>query len=256
MANNYKGVRLVKMVKAKLNGLWDLYLPEHRAERPDWYTEKGWEKPRLMSMSENIGKGDVVYYVGAELGEMSALCAKWGAEVVNFEPNYKSWASIYRTFEANKLKPLANFVGFCSNVHRPEPLNPDEALGRLWDIQEDGYPLSAHDEIVTAHGFSELYQEADGLPQYRIDDLVDEGLKPPTVLTMDVEGSECMVLYGSEKTIDKYHPKIWLSLHCEFMWHQYKIYSRNLRDWLIDKGYTETFIDWEHEAHFLYEYKK
>ena len=29
-------------------------------------------------MHNNIGKGDVVYYVGAEEGEMPALCQMWG----------------------------------------------------------------------------------------------------------------------------------------------------------------------------------
>jgi hypothetical protein len=31
---------------------------------------------------KTLAKGDVVYYVGAEEGEMVALCQMWGAEVV------------------------------------------------------------------------------------------------------------------------------------------------------------------------------
>jgi hypothetical protein len=46
----------------------------------------------LSLCSENIGTGDVVYYVGAEEGEMPALCQMWGAEVVLFEPNPKVWS--------------------------------------------------------------------------------------------------------------------------------------------------------------------
>jgi FkbM family methyltransferase len=245
----------MRMVKAKLNGQFDLILPEHRAKRPEWTNGVGWEKPRLESMHQNIGKGDVVYYVGAELGEMSALCAVWGAEVVLFEPNWMAWASIKRTFIANKIKPLLCFAGFASNKTQLEPLNPDRALfnGRGYIIQEDGYPEYANGDIVEAHGFSELIHEADGLPQIKIDDMVASGVKPPTVLTMDVEGSEWEVLRGAEQTILKYHPKIWLSLHAEFMFDQYGEYSRDLRDWLIDRGYSETFIDWKHEAHFYYE---
>ncbi len=243
------------MVKSKLNGKYELYLPEHRANREEWHNEKGWEKARLESMHKHIGKGDVVYYVGAELGEMAALCQMWGAEVVLFEPNFSAWPSIKKTWEANKLKnPLACYAGFASNVHQPIPPKPDIALlnGKGWEIGEDGFPLSANGEIVEAHGFSELYLEADGLPQYRIDNLVAEGLKPPTVITADVEGADMQVLYGAKKTIEQYHPKIWMSWHPEFQFDQYGIYLRNARDWLIDRGYSETFLDYEHEIHMLY----
>lgn len=244
----------MKMVKAKLNQRWDLILPEHRAARSEWYELDGWEGPRLLSMSKNIGKGDVVYYVGAELGEMSALCAKWGAEVVNFEPNFSAWPSIYKTFKANDLKPLANFAGFCSNIHQPVPPNADGSLyrGLGYKNNAEGYPEYAYGEIIEAHGFSELYLEADGLPQYRIDNLVAEGLKPPTVLTMDVEGSDFQVLLGAEETILKYKPKIWMSWHPEFQFHQYQVYTRDARNWLIDKGYDEVYLDYAHELHMLY----
>jgi len=246
---------MMKMIKSKLNGKYELYLPEHRANREEWHNEKGWEKARLDSMHSMIGKGDVVYYVGAELGEMAALCQMWGAEVVMFEPNFSAWPSIKKTWEANKLKnPLACYAGFASNVHQPIPPKADWALMKRgdWTIQEDGFPKFANGEIVEAHGFSELYLEADGLPQYRIDNLVAGGLKPPTVLTMDVEGSECQVLFGAEKTIREHKPKIWMSWHPEFQFHQFNIYTRDMRNWIIDKGYDETYIDYEHELHMMY----
>lgn len=242
----------MNLVKTKLNNMWELYLPEHRANRTEWQTT-GWEKPRLLSMSKHIGKNDVVYYVGAELGEMSALCALWGAEVVNFEPNKTAWPSIYNTFKVNHLTALKNYYGFCSNVHKPTPSNPDRDLGNIWEIQEDGYPICAHGEIYENHGFSELYQESDGLPQYRIDNLVAEGLKPPTVITFDCEGSDWEVLKGAEETIKKYKPKIWASIHPEFMFHQFGQYSRDFRNWIIDMGYKEHYLDYQHELHTYYE---
>jgi FkbM family methyltransferase len=246
----------MRMVKTKLNGEYEMYLPEHRASRPEWHTDGGWERARLASMHQNIGKGDVVYYVGAELGEMAALCAIWGAEVVNFEPNYSAWPSIYQTWKANNLpEPLANYAGFCSNVHQPIPKSPDKDLlgGNGWEIQEDGYPKSAHGEIIEAHGFSELSQEADGLPQFRIDNLVADGLKPPTVITFDCEGSDWEVLRGAEETLKKYKPKIWASIHPEFMFAQFGEYSGDFRNWIKDLGYSEQYLDYKHELHMYYE---
>lgn len=244
----------MKMIKSKLNGKYEMYLPEHRAKRPEWHNDNGWEKPRLDSMHSMIGKGDVVYYVGAELGEMAALCALWGAEVVNFEPNFSAWPSIYQTWKANNLPdPLGNYPGFCSNVHQPIPKNPDTALlgGRGYEI-ENGWPVSAQGEIIEAHGFSELHLEADGLPQYRIDNLVAEGLKPPTVITFDCEGSDWEVLKGAQETLKKYHPKIWASIHPEFMFSQFGEYSGDFRNWIKDHGYDEQYLDYQHELHMLY----
>jgi hypothetical protein len=149
-----------EMVKARLNGEFDLILPKHRAARPEWYADKGWEKARLQSMHQNVGSGDVVYYIGSELGEMSALCSLWGADVVNFEPNYRSWPLIKATWEANGLKlPLANFCGFASDTTQLEPPSPDRAIygGRQWELRDDGWPICVDGEIVEAHGFNQLY---------------------------------------------------------------------------------------------------
>ena len=245
---------MIKLVKAKLNQRWELILPEHRAERPEWKELDGWEGPRLLSMSKNIGKGDVVYYVGAELGEMSALCAKWGADTVLFEPNYKSWPSIRKTYEANKLtKPLFNFFGFASNKVQLEPVKPDTQLNLDFKNAEDGWPVYSLDEIEPAHGFSELAFEADGLPQTTIDNVVYElGIKPPTVITFDCEGSDWEVLRGAERTLREHMPVIYASIHPEFMFNMFGEYSGDFRNWIKDFGYEEKLLDYQHECHFVY----
>ena len=241
-------------VNVKVNGKYDIKMPQHRADRPEWTNEKGWERERLDSMHEHIGKGDVVYYVGAELGEFPALLQKWGAEVCLFEPNHSAWPVLKGLWQANKLeRPLGLFQAFASDTTELEPKNPDKDLynGEGWKLQEDNWPFSSTGEINPAHGFSELYKEADGLPQVTIDD-VAAYTKGPTVITMDVEGSEFKVLKGAENTILTYKPKIWLSLHPEFIYEQYGIYSREVRNWIIDRGYTETLLAYEHEVHLLY----
>lgn len=232
----------VKMVKAKLNGEFEIIIPDHRAERPDWYTEEGWEKKRLQAMHKAIGNGDVVYYVGAEEGEMPALCQMWGAKVVLFEPNPKVWGNTKAIWKANKLDDPKTFQGFCSNKD-----NIIDAANAF----HDGFPACADDEIIAAHGFKELYQEADNYNQVRIDTISD--MLPPTLITMDVEGSEYEVLKGAELTIEKYKPKIFLSLHPEFLFNQWGVYSSEVRNWIKGKGYKEELIDYQHEVHLYYE---
>lgn len=236
------------MVKAKLNGEYEIVLPKHRADRPEWYTEEGWEKPRLAAFKAEIekqiaaGRTPKVYYIGAEEGEMCALTQMWGANVLMFEPNERVLPNIKAIWEANNLSPAEFIVGFAG---KNATAKPDQRLAQKKLMRVTG-------EVIHDHGFKELRDPGD-IPIYRIDDLVPAGFVSPTIITMDVEGSEWEVLQGAEKTLDTFHPTIFLSLHPEFLINQYDKYSREVRDWIISKGYKETFLDWQHEGHFVYE---
>lgn len=236
-----KEIKGVPILHTRLNGQFEMYLPKHRADRPEWHSPKGWEKKRLQSMHQHLGEGDTIFYVGSEEGEMPALCQMWGAKVVMFEPNDKVWANTLAIWEANELEmPLATFPGFAANYTSPQaPL----ILG--------GFPEAANGAIIPDHAFKELIDPAD-IPQVKIDDLVFQHGIIPTALTMDVEGSEWEVLQGAEEILRRYKPKIWLSLHPEFLFRMFNKYSYEVRRWLIDMGYKEELLDYQHEAHFYY----
>jgi FkbM family methyltransferase len=235
---------MAEMVEAVLNGHYKMILPKHRADRPEWYRPEGWEGPRLDRLQGEInwqkskGKDPVIYYVGAEEGEMCALCAMWGAKVLMFEPNHRVMPNMRAIWEANNL-PMNDlfFDGFAGNEVRGP-----QGLTLISDIEGD---------VIHDHGFKELRDPGD-MAITTIDHQVELTGIVPTLLTMDVEGSEWEVLQGAEKTLDEHHPTIFLSLHPEFLINQYNKYSYEVRRWLIDKGYKETLLDYQHEAHFLY----
>jgi len=235
---------MTEMVKTILNGEFEIVLPKHRADRPEWHRESGWEKLRLKSMHNNIGKGDVVYYVGSEQGEFPALCQMWGAEVVLFEPNPKVWSHLPLTWTSNNLElPMACIPGFASNK-----------INNLARVYFNQWPPEVNNEIKAAHGFKELYLEGDTYGQITIDSCVyDHKIKPPTVISLDVEGSEWRVLEGAEKALREHKPKIWLSGHPEFMLQQWNESLYNLRQWIKGLGYQETLLDYQHEVHLFYE---
>ena len=248
---------MTKMVNVKVNGRWDILLPEHRAARPEWTSEGGWEKARLDHMHKTVKKDDVVYYVGAEEGDMCALLQMWGAKVVMFEPNPAVWANIKGIWEANKLgRPYGALVGFAGKMQRVIPPNdphPNELP--VWSNRGyRGWPECAFGKMIAEHGFKNLCEDDGTLPQYTIDAVVALGnLGVPDMISIDVEGAEWEVLRGAEKTLREYHPRIYLSLHPEFLYEIYKEYANDLRWWLKQMGYKETLLDYQHEVHLVYE---
>lgn len=230
--------------KVRLNDRYSIIIPDKSKINQQYFTKQGWETKRLESIRKHTTNEDDMYYIGAESGEMPALSAMWGANVVMIEPNPKNWENIIGIWRANKLPRAYTFVGFASNT----------TTGELWNQDtEENVTRFADNPPEEAHGFKELYLEADNYPQYKIDDIVNYGYNPPTQMSIDVEGSEFEVLKGAEQTIDMYKPKIWLSLHPEFLFHQWGLYGREVRNWIIDKGYKEKLIDYEHEVHLYYE---
>lgn len=228
---------MVKMVECVLNGEYKIILPEHRALRPEWYTEQGWEKKRLAHIKSTTAPNDIVYYVGAEEGDMCALLALWGAQLVMFEPNDRVMPNIKAIWKANDLNMGDLFYpGFASTI----TTKGFEVARTIESITGD---------VIPDHGFKEL-RDPDNIPQIKLDDVP----MVPNMITLDVEGSEWEVLRGAEKTLKKYHPRIYLSLHPEFLHEQYGEWGAELRRWLMDLGYRETLIDYPlHEVHLFYE---
>lgn len=234
----------------KINGKYKMRLLKHRA---DFYRDRIWESERLDSMRRNIGKHDVVYYVGAEQGEMPALLQKWGAEVCLFEPNHTAWRSIRETWKLNKLKrPLGLFATFVGAETQLHPTNPDKELyeGEGWILGEDNWPAYSKGNLITESSFSELHNEKDGLPIISIDD-VAANTKGPTAMSIDVEGAELEVLKGAEATLLEYKPKIWLSVHPQFLKDYWNTTPNKVLKWLADRGYESELLADVHEQHYL-----
>ncbi len=247
---------MTELVKAVLNGEHEIILPKHRADRPDWYTAEGWERRRLRELKSIIQSQDkpVVYYAGAEEGEMPALCQIWGAEVVMFEPNPKVWPNIKAIWEANDLDdPAGVFVGFAAAttmLYPPYPQEEHRASLGMWPRGERAWPPCASGPVIGDHGFRELVYEFDAFPCIAMDDVATA--PPPTVITFDCEGSDWEVCKGAEKSIIAHRPHIVASIHPEFMFHQFGQYSRDFRYWIKDFGYDEDILEYEHELHVLY----
>lgn len=229
-----------------INGRWRLLLPEHRAARPEW---PWWEAHRLAAMAHVIRPGDIVWDVGAEEGDLPALWRSWGAHVVMAEPNPKVWPNIKLVWEANGLpEPLLCWPGFLG-------AEPDGALPDVGQLLYR-WPKCADGPVIGDHGFCQLGERPD-LPTTTIDLLVRSGVTAPSVLTMDVEGSELHVLSGASETLAAHRPHVFVSIHPEFMAHHYGIAEgvEAVRELMERHGYPaddHVFLCTDHEHHWWF----
>jgi FkbM family methyltransferase len=225
-----------------VNGRWPLQLPEHRAARPEW---PWWEATRLAAMHHHISPGDVVWDIGAEEGDFPALWSSWGAEVVLVEPNPLVWPNIRAIWEANELRlPALCWEGFVA----------DQVTGTLTDHRfGDVWPASAYGPVIGDHGFCRVEERPD-IPCITIDELVADGVPAPTVLTMDVEGAEHLVLRGASKTLQEHRPIVFVSIHDLFMDHHYGVAHGTdvIRAFMEAERYEEHYLCTDHEAHWMF----
>lgn len=236
------------MVRTMVNGRWPLLLPEHRALRPEW---PWWEAGRLAAMHHHIGgpsttePADVLYDIGSEEGDFPALFASWGCEVVLVEPNPRVWPNIRAIFEANDLRPMWWWVGFAD----AEPDGPDVERSDAGAGAGTDWPLCAYGPVIGDHGFMTLWEQPK-VARTTIDELA-RTTKPPTAITIDVEGAELKVLLGARGVLTEHRPKVWVSVHPEFM-PQYGDQAADVYDLMDSLGYERTFIARDHEWHEMF----
>lgn len=233
----------------KINGKWSIKLPESSAN--EWignmkYHNNTWEMKRLEALRKLIKPGSVVLYVGAYKGDMAALLASWGAELILVESSPGFWPIIKETWEINNLpKPLGMFSGLASNV-----TTSDITIEELQD-----WPTRTEEYIEGTTGFTHLAESGGHFPELTLDDLCARLGVIPDIITIDIEGSELLAMQGAINILTNHDAKYMMSLHPEFGFHNHGYYMRELFDLFGDNGYAWDYIDFDHEFHYLYQRK-
>lgn len=256
---------MTEMLETWINDRWLLKLPKHRHDRPEW---PWWEAGRLASMYHHLQGGfrgivgeaqyigtetppifhgverEVVYDIGSEEGDFPALFSSWGCDVVLFEPNDRVWPNIKAIWEANDLRPpLGTWCGFAGSKNRHYDL----------DYVDGAWPKCADGPVIGDHGFLNLSERPD-VEVITIDTMAAL-VKPPTAITIDVEGAEWLVIVGANHVMREHRPKIWVSVHPLFARDMYRDNDvmTSILYVMQERGYDRgTFIAHDHETHMLW----
>jgi len=141
-----------------------------------------------------VGPGDVVFDVGAAMGYYTLLAAKSvgrQGRVIAFEPEPKNMAFLRQHVAANRLKNVSAHQSAVGDHQGTAHFGRGRGSG-TGRVVDGG-------ELVVSMG--------------RLDDIVEEQGESPTHIKIDVEGLELQVLRGSQATLARSRPTIFLSTH-------------------------------------------
>jgi FkbM family methyltransferase len=226
----------------KIHGIYDLSMPDFLAA---WDVWEYWEKPRLDSMKQHLGSGDILFEVGAEAGWMAALYGKYfvgGENLVLFEPTPEYWPNIKATWDANDLKkPLRTCCALVSHENCNAPLVtddwPDEALTGV---------------LTPARAYKYIHEHGATTPQISLDAFEQLTGVIPKGISIDVEGAEFNVLCGAKRMLMKHKPLVWLSIHSDLLLRDYKRSVQEIHELMDNLGFEGEYLGTDHEAHWLW----
>ena len=149
------------------------------------------------AMAAQVGAGFTVYDVGAHVGFFTLLASRLaGADgrVIAFEPRPDNVERLRRNIEANGARNVEVVAAAASDCDGTAAFVMHESTleGRL----------AAATERSTA-----------SVPTATIDALVCDGMRPPDLVKMDVEGAEGAVIRGAARTIDAHRPALLIEVH-------------------------------------------
>ena len=210
----------------------------------DWDVWDYWEKERIHSMAAHLTHDDVLVDVGAEHGWMSLVFASMvgPSNLVLVEPTDRFWPNIRQTWERNfgGVLPRAAWRGLFA------------ADTTATNLDSTPWPAESVGPLIDKLAYTYIHEHPE-CPRVRVDAWVARTGIVPTALTIDVEGAEWEVLLGGHEVLDRYHPKLWVSVHPDLMLRDYGSDAEGFMEYLVKGfGYEATHLATDHEQHFVF----
>lgn len=157
------------------------------------------KEPDTIAWINGMREGEVLYDVGANMGQYSLLAAKRGVRVHAFEPESQNFALLCRNIAINKLGHLVTPWNIAMNdVSSFSPFHVQQLLA--------GNSCNSFGEAVNYHLQPKEYAFQQGCYGCRMDYFAGSsgiGLRP-THIKLDVDGFEHKVLKGASSDVLKH----------------------------------------------------
>jgi FkbM family methyltransferase len=177
---------------------------------------------------ENIGKHDVFFDVGANVGYFSIIGKKAGAEVYSFEPDKRNLDLLKENFEINKLSP---------NI---QPV----ALGN-----QEGEISFVENDLQQGNSQVSQAETANKVKITTLDNFVKNHVKP-TFFKVDIEGYECEFLKGGKSFFESSR-NLKMVMECnQKSLKEFGFSTEILIEQLEDYGFKVKVIDENHQEVF------
>ena len=143
---------------------------------------------------------DLIFWdVGANIGVYSWKCAasRPFCGIVSFEPDPKNAEALHKTSAAWKLRYHKIVEAAVAETNGHAAFHVDDISGATGSIERDLPKFNTTHYGVTP--------ETIEVPTISLDSFLSAN-NPPTIIKIDVEGTEMRVLQGAAALIDKFHP--------------------------------------------------
>jgi FkbM family methyltransferase len=169
------------------------------------YFPPDYELDNINFISDNVARGMTVVDVGSHIGVVSIILAKkvgTDGKVFSFEPTPSTFKLLEKTIDLNKVN------GTVVPINKAISEKPGADSFYITDIEAHNSNSLSNNKRTDAKE-KKIEVELTSIDNFAL----KYRLKNIDFIKIDAEGAEYSVLKGTTNTIDKFHPKIILSLH-------------------------------------------
>lgn len=168
-----------------------------------WIVLGCYERETSEWLRKTLKPGDTFFDVGANVGYFTLFARKLvgpNGRVFAFEPDTRNLQVLRRNLEINQTK--AEVISMALS----------DRIGKVRFIVEENGPNSHLGTVVLEHAKSNLEEEIDVMTT-TLEDFVERSGVSPSIIKMDVEGAELLVLKGGARIFSQRKPTCIISTH-------------------------------------------
>lgn len=147
--------------------------------------------------TQSLGEASVLFDVGANFGYFTAIGEASGSRVSAFEANEKLCEILRRNFSGKHTEIINALIA-----------KDDGRDGDFYLVTGNEGRSTANAEIATQMSEHGMPLRKAVMQTMSIDAYVERTQRVPTHIKIDVEGGECDVLRGMERTLRRYDPEV------------------------------------------------